>query len=58
MTPSRIAFLDTLLDGRDELARDRAADYRVLELEAEPRGSGETSILASPNCPRPPVCFL
>ena len=23
-----------------------------------PRGSGDSSILPSPNCPRPPVCLL
>src|SRR4028119_697504 len=44
-------LLHTLLDGRYELARYRAADYRVLELE--PRAAGERGAL-EPRAPHPP----
>ena len=47
-----------LFHGGDVLPRDNAAHDLVHELEPDPRGSGSTSIHASPYWPWPPVCFL
>ena len=51
--------LDRVLDRRDELARDAAADDLVGELDARARGrSGSKIIFTSANWPEPPDCFL
>ena len=48
-------LLDPLLDGGDELARDRAALDLVHEVEALLEVAGSTLITTWPNWPRPPV---
>ena len=49
---------DALLDRGDELPGDGAADDLVDELEAAARSRGSTWMMATPNWPWPPVCFL
>ena len=57
--PCSIVSCDALLDRGDELARDRAADDLVDELEARRRArAARPAANATPNWPCPPVCFL